>query len=111
MMLFITFLGNGQTMPCWLNLLRLGQLCSPAAMQRQHSSCCRCWEFTVFSLITLLVARPRPMLEAARIIQGGLSFRAATPPYPATFMNGRVSAGAPAKHDAAKIVIGLVRHS
>jgi len=107
-MLFITFLGNGQTIVV-LALVAIGT----ALLARRNAAAALMLLSLVgssltFSLVKLLVARPRPLLETARIVQGGLSFPSGHAVVSATFY-GTVAyfLARSAKHEAVKIVVGL----
>ena len=107
-MVYITFLGNGQTIVV-LAAVAIGT----ALLARRYAAAALILLSLLgsslsFTVIKLLVARPRPVLEAARIIQGGLSFPSGHAAVSAAFY-GTVAylLARSAKHDAAKIVVGL----
>jgi len=107
-MLLITFLGNGQTIVV-LAAVAVGT----ALVARRYAAAALVVLSLVgsslsFSVIKLLVARPRPLLETARIVQGGMSFPSGHAAVSATFY-GTVAyfLARSAKHEAGKIGVGL----
>jgi membrane-associated phospholipid phosphatase len=107
-MLCITFLGNGQTIAV-LATVAIGT----ALLARRYAAAglillALVGSSASFSIIKLLVARPRPVLETARIVQGGLSFPSGHAAVSAAFY-GTVAylLARSAKHEAVKMVVGL----
>lgn len=84
-MLFITFLGNVQT----ILVLALVALVMTLLSRRYEAAVLLVLALLVsslfFSAIKLLVGRPRPLFESARIVQGGFSFPSGHAAVSATF--------------------------
>ena len=84
-MLSITFLGNAQT----IGLLAAGAVVLALVLYRYEAGVVIVLALGAsslfFSLIKVLVSRPRPLLETARIVQGGFSFPSGHSSVAATF--------------------------
>jgi membrane-associated phospholipid phosphatase len=84
-MLFVTFLGNGQT----IIVVAAGAILIALLARRYERAVLILLSLVgsslFFSVIKLLVGRPRPPLEDARIVQGGFSFPSGHAAVSATF--------------------------
>src|SRR5262249_32279459 len=84
-MLFVTFLGNGQTIIVLAAVALLIALLARRYERAVLILLSLVASSLFFSVIKLLVGRPRPPLEEARIVQGGFSFPSGHATVSATF--------------------------
>src|SRR5262249_39048496 len=108
-MLFVTFLGNGQTIIVLAAVALLIALLARRYERAVLILLSLAASSLFFSVIKLLVGRPRPPLEAARIVQGGFSFPSGHATVSATFY-GTIAyiLIRHVKSEVVKVLIGLV---